>query len=234
MEFVRWFDQIRLADADVVGGKGANLGEMTAGGLPVPPGYVVTADAYRYALTSTGIVDKLAEVVAVAPDASQADLSAAAHSAQDLIRSIVLPVDLAGAVLDAYHRLGKATVVAVRSSGTSEDGGDTSFAGMNATLTNVTGDAELLDALVECWASLYGARVIYYRATRGLSDTPAMGVIVQEMVPSERSGVALDNQKRFAEAGTFHSRALTLAPRSNSILDKYASHLLVTGDEAGA
>ncbi len=189
MEFVRWFDQIRLSDVDLVGGKGANLGELTFAKLPVPPGYVVTSDAYRYAITTAGIADKLEAMVAGVDESRTGDLNVVADEAQELIRSITLPEDLSALILEAYHRLGDATVVAVRSSGTSEDAGDTSFAGMNATFTNVKGDADLLTNVIDCWASLYGARVISYRATRNITATPEMGVIVQEMVPSERSGV---------------------------------------------
>ncbi|MFI5036542.1 MAG: phosphoenolpyruvate synthase [Acidimicrobiales bacterium] len=189
MEFVRWFDQIRLSDVDLVGGKGANLGELTAGQLPVPPGFVITSDAYRYAVSNAGIADKLEAMVAgVDADRTQ-DLNTVADEAQGLIRSMTVPPDLATAILAAYHHLGDETIVAVRSSGTSEDAGDTSFAGMNQTFTNTTGDVELLERVLDCWASLYGARVISYRATRGITATPEMGVIVQEMVPSERSGV---------------------------------------------
>lgn len=189
MELVRWFEQIRLADVGLVGGKGANLGEMAVAQLPVPPGFVVTSDAYRYAVTSAGIDGSLAAVLAGVNAEDPADLTRAATEAQRLVRSIRLPADLAGAILDAYHRLGEGTPVAVRSSGTGEDAGDTSFAGMNATFTNVAGDDDVLTNVVDCWASLYGARVISYRVTRSLDDVPAMGVIVQEMVPSERSGV---------------------------------------------
>jgi len=70
---------------------------------------------------------------------------------------------LSAAVLSAYHLLGESVIVAVRSSGAGEDSADTSFAGMNATFTNVHGDAELLESVVNCWASLYSARVISYR-----------------------------------------------------------------------
>ncbi len=189
MEFVRWFDQIRLSDVDLVGGKGANLGELTFAKLPVPPGYVVTSDAYRYAIASAGIADKLEAMVAGVDETRAGDLNVVAEEAQELIRTIVLPDDLATSILEAYHRLGDRRVVAVRSSGTSEDGGDTSFAGMNATFTNVMGDKDLLSNVVDCWASLYGARVISYRANRKIKGIPEMGVIVQEMVPSERSGV---------------------------------------------
>jgi pyruvate,water dikinase len=189
MEFVRWFDQIRLSDADLVGGKGANLGELTFGKLPVPPGFVITSDAFRYAISTAGIADKLAGMVKGVDPSRTQELSIVAEEAQGLIRSITMPPDLGAAILEAYHRLGDGVIVAVRSSGTSEDAGDTSFAGMNQTFTNVTGDQELLQSVLDCWASLYGGRVISYRATRNITATPEMGVIVQEMIPSERSGV---------------------------------------------
>ncbi len=188
MEFVRWFKDIRLADNPLVGGKGANLGELTAAKLPVPPGFVVTSDAYRYALEHAGIGDALATLLK-SGDNSTADLKKLADETQRLIRSITLPDVLARTIVEAYHQLGKDSFVAVRSSGTGEDAGDTSFAGMNATFTNVAGDEQLLQKVVDCWASLYGARVIAYRRTRAISDTPAMGVIVQQMIASERSGV---------------------------------------------
>jgi pyruvate, water dikinase len=189
MEFVRWFDQIRLTDTELVGGKGANLGELTYANLPVPPGFVVTSDAYRYAVSSAGIADKLEAMVAGVDTNRTADLNVVAEEAQSLIGGITLPPDLVSVTLEAYHRLDDNQVVAVRSSGTSEDAGDTSFAGMNSTFTNVCGDDELLEKLVDCWASLYGARVISYRATRNITATPEMGVIVQAMVFSDRSGV---------------------------------------------
>lgn len=189
MELVRWFEEIRLGDAPLVGGKGANLGELTVAGLPVPPGFVVTADAYRYAVASAGISESLAKLFADVNAESTADLDRVSAEGQGLLRNIVLPDDLSKAILDAYHRLGDAVRVAVRSSGTGEDAGDTSFAGMNETFTNVCGDDDVLVNVLGCWASLYGARVISYRITRALDDVPAMGVIIQEMIPSERSGV---------------------------------------------
>jgi pyruvate,water dikinase len=189
MEFVRWFDKIRLTDAGLVGGKGANLGELTIAGLPVPPGFVVTSDAYRYAFDSADINAKLAALFTGDGATTTAELTKVAEQAQSLIHSIRMPDDLASAILDAYHQLGQETRVAVRSSGTGEDAGDTSFAGMNATFTNTCGDEELLSNIIRCWESLYGARVISYRFTRAIGDVPAMGVIVQEMIPSERSGV---------------------------------------------
>jgi pyruvate,water dikinase len=189
MEPIRWFDHILLTDTALVGGKGANLGELTAAGLPVPPGFVVTAEAYRYALAAAGVAPRLAALVANAHPDDPADLARTAAEAQELVRTITLPPDLSTAVLGAYHRLGDGIRVAVRSSGTGEDAADTSFAGMNATFTNVAGDDDLVARVTDCWASMYGARVISYRASRSVDDEPALGVVVQEMIPSERAGV---------------------------------------------
>ena len=189
LEAVRFFDQIRLSDTALVGGKGANLGELTAAGLPVPPGFVVTSDAYHYALKAAGQREALAKILSEVDPEDQEAVARAAKSAQELVHAIPIPPDLGATVLDAYHRLGDDCTVAVRSSGTAEDAADTSFAGMNATFTNVTGDKEVLEAIVSCWASLYGARVISYRGTRGVTEEPSLGVVVQEMVPSDRSGV---------------------------------------------
>jgi pyruvate,water dikinase len=189
MEYVRWFDNIRLSDAGLVGGKGANLGELTIAKLPVPPGFVVTSDAYRFAMEHAGVNQQLAVLFAGVNADSTADLKRVADEAQGLIQAIKLPDDLSAAILEAFHHLGTGIRVAVRSSGTGEDAGDTSFAGMNATFTNVAGDDQLLAKVVACWASLYGARVISYRMTRSITDVPAMGVVIQEMIPSERSGV---------------------------------------------
>ncbi len=189
MEFVRWFDKIRLHDTDLVGGKGANLGELTAAGLPVPPGFVVTSEAYHYAIDQAQVAPQLAAVLAGVNTNTTADLTRAADEAQRLVRGVALPGDLAAAILDAYHRLGEGVRVAIRSSGIGEDAGDSSFAGMNVTFTNVMGDDDVLASVVGCWASLYGARVMSYRVTRALLDVPSMGVVIMEMIPSERSGV---------------------------------------------
>ena len=189
MEFVRWFENIRLTDASLVGGKGANLGELTVAGLPVPPGFVVTSEAYHYAIDHADIAARLAAVMASVDTNTTADLTRAAQEAQDLVRGVTLPDDLRTAIVDAYHRLGRDARVAVRSSGIGEDAGDSSFAGMNVTFTNVLGDDELLTSVVGCWASLYGARVMSYRVTRSLLDVPSMGVVVMGMIASERSGV---------------------------------------------
>jgi pyruvate, water dikinase len=189
MAHIMWFDELGLPDVAVAGGKGANLGELTRAKLPVPPGFVVTAASYLDAIERSGARNELRAIVAAVDPDDQSSLAAAAKAAREAVAATPVPVELAVEVVDAYHRLGDRVPVAVRSSGTSEDTGTTSFAGMNASFTNVIGDDELLASLVDCWASLYGERVISYRATEGVTDEPTIAVIVQTMVPSDRSGV---------------------------------------------
>ena len=189
MQAVRWFEDIRLGDSGSVGGKGANLGELTAGGLPVPPGFVVTGEAYLDATAQAHVRERLVAILDEARAALPDDLDRLAGEAKGLVRSVQVPDDLAEAVLAAYERLGDHLRVAVRSSGIGEDNEGTSFAGMNETFTNVAGGDEVLARLVDCWASLWGARSIFYRGDRQLTAEPSIAVVVQEMIPSERSGV---------------------------------------------
>jgi pyruvate, water dikinase len=186
---ILWFGQIGLKDTGSVGGKGANLGELTAGGLPVPPGFVITGEAYLDAIGRAGVRDRLVNILREARDASQEDLDRLAGEARELVRGVPIPDELAAQIRAAYERLGDDSRVAVRSSGIGEDAEGTSFAGMNETYTNVAGKEQLLTRIVDCWASLWGARSIFYRGDKELTAEPAIAVVVQEMVPSERSGV---------------------------------------------
>lgn len=188
-DLVAWFQDVGKGDVPRVGGKGANLGELAGAGLPVPPGFVVTAGAYLRAIELSGVRAALQERVSTVDVDSSEDLTRAASDLQGLIRSTGVPDDLRGAVLEAYARLGNEPRVAVRSSATAEDSASTSFAGMNETFTNVRGGEELLARIVDCWASLWSPRVVAYRATQGLAEEPAIAVIVQEMVDSDASGV---------------------------------------------
>ena len=191
---IAWLVDVSVGDVARVGGKGANLGEMTSAGLPVPAGFVVTAAAYLRALDVAGVRDDVRRrVVGVDLDDPDA-LPRAAADCQDAVRRAGMPVDLRRAVLDAYARLGAGRdgdpAVAVRSSATAEDTASTSFAGMNETYTNVRGADELVRRIVDCWASLWGPRVVAYRAVQGLVDEPAIAVVVQLMVDARISGVA--------------------------------------------
>ena len=189
MHSTAWFRDLGVGDADVAGGKGANLGELTAAGLPVPPGFVVTSGAYLSAIKASGAREKLQAAVLGLDSDSDDALTSASELACSLVRSTAIPTDVAQAITEAYQLLGSRVRVAVRSSGTSEDAGDTSFAGMNATFTNVAGEVDLLARVVDCWASLYGKRVMSYRAATKLAEEPTLAVVVQQMVPSERSGI---------------------------------------------
>jgi pyruvate,water dikinase len=186
--WVAWFKELTAGDVAAAGGKGANLGELTGAGLPVPPGFVVTAPAYLHAMDRAGLrADLATRSAGVDPDDRDA-VAAVAADLQARIGAAPVPAEIRDAVLDAYHQLGGGPV-AVRSSATAEDTAGTSFAGMNQTFTNVEGDDELVERLRACWASLYGPRVVVYRASPALAAEPAIAVVVQRMVDSERSGV---------------------------------------------
>ena len=176
-------------DVEVAGGKGANLGELVRAGLPVPAGFVVTAQAFIRALEASGLRDELRDAAALGGFDDPDRLEEAAGRAGDIISRLEVPKDLKSAILAGYHGLGEWVAVAVRSSATAEDAEDTSFAGMNSTFTNVLGDDDVIDAVRRCWASLYAPRALSYRASQRLVEEPALAVIVQEMVDSERSGV---------------------------------------------
>jgi pyruvate,water dikinase len=197
--WVAWFQELSVRDVGVAGGKGANLGELTRAGFPVPPGFVVTSAAYLRALAEANLAAELAGRMATVDPDDPVALAKVAADLRALVRAAPVPADVCRAVLGAYRRLaggrGRWLRVAVRSSATEEDTAGTSFAGMNQTFTDVHGDGELIERLRECWASLYGERVLAYRAGRGEERAepggaePALAVVVQRMVNSERSGV---------------------------------------------
>ncbi|PTL82486.1 phosphoenolpyruvate synthase [Vitiosangium sp. GDMCC 1.1324] len=185
--WVVWFATLSREDVQLAGGKGANLGEMTRAGLPVPRGFVVTAEAFQEALRPIRL--RLAELWRNL-DVDDPE-SLAKHSAElrEWVLQVELPAELRETVLEAYHQLGEEKAVAVRSSATDEDTSATSFAGMHESYTHVVGDEPLLARLRDCWASAFGQRVVAYRKSQGLIELPSLAVVVQEMVDSARSGV---------------------------------------------
>jgi pyruvate, water dikinase len=189
MEAIRWFGEIGLTDVGLVGGKGANLGELTTAGLPVPPGFVVTAAAYLEAISGSGARARLARLLSKLNADDPSSLAETQRAAREEIMATPIPAEIADAMENAYRTLGHDVAVAVRSSGTTEDAGDSSFAGMNASFTNVIGLPNVLARVKDCWASLYGERVLAYRAEQRLTEEPAIAVIIQKMIFSEESGV---------------------------------------------
>jgi len=186
---VLWLDEIRSDDIGLVGGKGASLGEMTAAGLPVPPGFVVTAGTYRAFIEGTGIDEELFDAVDVDSDDSEA-LAAAEERAKELILGTEMPEDVREDILAAYDDLDDGEAfVAVRSSATAEDLPSASFAGQQDTYLNITRDG-LIDRIKHCWASLFTQRAIYYRNEQGFDhDIVDIAVVVQLMVAADKSGV---------------------------------------------
>ncbi|MGI9162493.1 MAG: phosphoenolpyruvate synthase [Mycobacterium sp.] len=184
--------ELGMANAEEAGGKGANMGEMVSAGLPVPPGFVVLRDSYLESMNAAGVADELnaahreAMLHAVDPD----HLDGMCEKMKALVLKAGMADEVRDRILSSYRAMGPDCFVAVRSSATGEDGADASFAGMNETYTNIRGEQDLIEAVQNCWASLFGPRVVSYRASRGFTADPAMAVVVQLMIASERSGVA--------------------------------------------
>ncbi len=191
-DFVAGFEELRLGDADRAGGKGANLGELVAAGLPVPPGFVLLRACYEHVILDSPAgaeLDRLhAEALTTVADTAR--VAELCDRMRDLVHDGVLDDGVRSAVLRAYHGLGDQMPVAVRSSAIGEDSATSSFAGMNISRTNVRGDDALLATVLDCWASLFSPRVVTYRARRGLRGHPVMAVVVQRMVLARTAGVA--------------------------------------------
>jgi pyruvate,water dikinase len=185
---VRWLDEVRADDVGTVGGKAASLGELTDAGLPVPPGFVITAGTYRTFIEEAGIDEELFAAVDVDTEEASA-LAGASDRAHELVLGTEMPETVREEILAAYRDLGDEPFVAVRSAATAEDLPDASFAGQQETFLNIQED-DLLQRVRECWASLFSQRAIYYRNQQGFSHEDVdIAVVVQEMVDAEKSGV---------------------------------------------
>jgi pyruvate, water dikinase len=212
-ESVLPFDQLSRGDVSFAGGKGANLGELTGAGLPVPPGFVVGAPAYAAFCDDTGLRGRIAGRLAGLDVDDTAALEGASEAVRAEVEAVPIPAWLAARIRDAYRELVGAEAeapVAVRSSATAEDSESASFAGMNETLLNVRGADALLDAVRACWASLFGGRTVYYRAQRGFGQADMdIAVVVQRQIQSTRSGVmftidpATGDRERLVIEGAF-------------------------------
>ena len=186
---VVWFNEVTKKDVPMVGGKGANLGEMTNAGIPVPPGFIVTAAAYFDFLDRSQLNEKIRNLLEPLDVNDSRRLQETAPKVKQLILSVPMPPDLANEIERAYVKMGKG-LVAVRSSATAEDLPEASFAGQQRTFLNVEGEKEVTAAVQGCWASLFEPRAIFYREQQGFDHFKVgMAVPVQRMVQSEASGV---------------------------------------------
>ena len=184
-----WFNEVGKKDLASVGGKGANLGELTNAQIPVPPGFIVTAQAYYDFLAQTGISEQIKNLLAGINRQDSKQLQQIAEEVQQVIIKAETPVDLVKMVKEAYRKMGKG-LVAVRSSATAEDLPDASFAGQQSTFLNVQGESQVVEAIKACWASLFNARAIFYRTEQNYDHLlVGIAVPVQRMVQSEASGV---------------------------------------------
>ena len=185
---------LALADAgavpDVVGGKGASLGRLARAGVRVPAGFHVTTDAYLDFLDG-GLREELLAAVSVVDPSDPGTFEAAAARAGELFAGRPVPASTAAAIAGAYAALGGDEIpVAVRSSATAEDLAGLSAAGQHDTYLNIHGPAAVVDAVRRCWASLWSARAIGYRAGRGIGPGDvSIAVVVQRLVPAEAAGV---------------------------------------------
>lgn len=191
------FDDLGKRDIPLVGGKNANLGEMLKAGIPVPPGFAVSAYAYKKFITETKIAEKIYTTIkeTVTDINNPKQFENASKKIRHIIESTSMPEEIQEATKNAYKKLGKKTMaseafVAVRSSATAEDLPDASFAGQQETYLNVRGAKDLLEKTVKCWSSLFTPRAIFYRTQKGFRHEDVLiSVGVQKMVNSITAGV---------------------------------------------
>ena len=184
-----WFSEVTKDDIPIVGGKGANLGEMTSAQIPVPPGFIITAGAYYDFLQRSKITDKIGALLKPLDPDNSKQLQQISAKIKQVILGSAMPPDLAKEIRQAYAKLGRG-LVAVRSSATAEDLPEASFAGQQSTFLNVQGGDNVVAAVQECWASLFEPRAIYYRTQQGFDHLKVgIAVPVQRMVASQTSGV---------------------------------------------
>src|SRR3989338_2303590 len=186
---VVWFDEVNKGDIALVGGKGANLGEMTNARIPVPQGFIVTSQTYFDFIEQAKLMDRIRELLQPVDVNDSKTLQKIAARVRQIIEDAPMPAETAKEIKEAYRNLGDG-LVAVRSSATAEDLPDASFAGQQSTFLNVQGEESVVKAVQTCWASLFEARAIFYRVQQKFDHFKVgIAVPVQRMVQSVASGV---------------------------------------------
>ena len=187
--FIKTFKQVNKEDAGIAGGKGASLGEMTQAGIPVPPGFVLLAEAFEQFIRETDLDVEIDSIFHKVKHKDMNSVEAASEKIQELILEAKMPKDIADAIKKEFKKL-KAKYVAVRSSATAEDSSTAAWAGQLDTYLNTT-DKNLLQNVKKCWASLFTPRAIFYRYEKKMHKLKvSVAVVVQKMVQSEISGVS--------------------------------------------
>ncbi|MDV2979748.1 UNVERIFIED_CONTAM: PEP/pyruvate-binding domain-containing protein [Actinomycetes bacterium ARC8] len=190
MTYIRDLSDVGPGDVAVAGGKAVGLGGLLRAGLPVPPGFVLTTAAYSGFVDANNLAAGIQELAALPPDAEPQAYEDASRRISALFTTGTMPAGIAAELGAAYGRLGNGTPVAVRSSATAEDLASASFAGQQETSLNVRGLVELATAVIGCWASLWTARAMSYRAREGVEPGQVrLAVVIQQMVEADAAGV---------------------------------------------
>ncbi|MCX8147326.1 MAG: hypothetical protein N3D84_02570 [Candidatus Woesearchaeota archaeon] len=188
MPNIKFLTEIRKEDVPLVGGKGANLGELISIGIPVPDGFVVTARAYDRFITEAGIKNHIKRLLEELDVEDTEKLNKTSEKIRNLIMKSHMPAYLIEEIKKSYKQIND--FVAVRSSATAEDLPDASFAGQQETFLNVKGEKEVLDAVKKCFASLFTPRAIYYRVKNNFPHEKVfLAVVVQRMINADKAGV---------------------------------------------
>lgn len=190
---IAWFSEIRKEDVPLVGGKGANLGEIVNAGFPVPNGFVITSHAYYDFIRENNLNVKIKHLISTVNINNSKSLDQVALNIKKLIIEAKMSPELTKEIVSSYEKLSgrfNQALVAVRSSATAEDLANASFAGQQETYLNVKGDAVLLEKVKEGWASLFGARAIFYRHQQKFDNIKiGIALVVQKMIESDKSGI---------------------------------------------
>lgn len=211
IDFVKWFSELSNKDIAIAGGKGASLSEMYNNKFPIPPGFMITAQTFGYFMEKSGLNVKVKQILDNTDVEDTKKLNDASKTIRALIENTPLPKEISEAIIEAYDVLDinkpdtnsvkkgaldilksahERPFVAVRSSATTEDLADASFAGQQDSFLNVKGDADLLLNVRKCFSSLFTARAIYYRTKKGFDHSKSLlATVVQRMVDSDKSGV---------------------------------------------
>ncbi len=215
-KFIVWFEEVDKNDVGLVGGKGANLGEMTLSHLPIPYGFIITSHAYFYFIHKAGFEKKIHDILSIINYDNPNELHQASTHIRQLIMTAEIPPEISHPIIDYYDYLTtkeqiylykkksplkhavnkirnvfKNPLVAVRSSATAEDLPNASFAGQQETFLNVRGESHLLTKVRDCWASLFLERAIYYRHENKFDHMKVgLAAVIQRMIESEKSGIA--------------------------------------------
>ena len=270
-EFLKWFSELDKTSGAVAGGKGANLAEIFNLKIPVPPGFVVTAQAYDYFISEAKLDIKIKALLSGIDYENTKQLDEHTKKIRELILNAKFPEEMEEEIVEAYEILGanktnfdskvaqdllrgmnEPIFVAVRSSATTEDLAEASFAGQQDSFVNVKGNTDLIRNIKKCFASLFTSRATYYRNKQGFANVQAsLAVVVQKMVDSDKSGVIFSKDPSYKKdhilveavwglGEGIVSGAITpdtyIVSKDIEILDKKISNkkIAITRDSAGS